>query len=113
MQDKDNLESAIAAYEQTKRIYNNRSVKYYSSRSYREIALDFGMNPPSTMANYDIVSQYLENNSTTNQLLQEIQEYTNLTSIYTEFRTGKQFDCTEVGYNEQNGRLNRMVFVER
>ena len=113
VQDKDNLESAIAAYEQTKRIYNNRSVKYYSSRSYREIALDFGMNPPSTMANYDIVSQYLENNSTTNQLLQEIQEYTNLTSIYTEFRTGKQFDCTEVGYNEQNGRLNRMVFVER
>lgn len=113
VQDKNNLENAIASYEQSKRTYNNRSVKYYSSRSYREIALDFGMNPPSNMASYDIVYEYLEKNSATNQLLAEIQEYTNLTSIYTEFRTGKQFDCTEVGYNDQNGRINKMVFVEK
>ena len=112
VQDKENIEDAISTYEEAKRIYNNRSVKYYSSKSYREIALDFGMYPPSNMTSYNIISEYLERNSTTNQLLEEIQEYTNLTSIYTEFRTGKQFRCTEVEYNSQNGRINRMVFEE-
>ena len=112
VQDKNNIEAEIDKYSESKRTYNNRSVKYYSGKSYREIALDFGMNPPSNMASYDIESVYLRGNATTSQLLDEIQEYTNLTSIYTEFRTGKQFNCTDVDYSNQNGRITKMVFTE-
>lgn len=106
------LENDIASYEQTQRKYNNRSVKYYSQKRYREIAVDFGMDPPSDMADYDIEYYYLRNNSTTTSLLNEIQEYTNLTAIYTEFRTGKRFRCTEVEYNNSTGRISSMYFVE-
>ena len=106
------LENDIASYEQTQRKYNNRSVKYYSQKRYREIAIDFGMDPPSDMADYDIEYYYLRNNSTTTSLLNEIQEYTNLTAIYTEFRTGKRFRCTEVEYNNSTGRISSMYFVE-
>ena len=106
------LENDIASYEQTQRKYNNRSVKYYSQKRYREIAVDFGMDPPSDMADYDIEYYYLRNDSTTISLLNEIQEYTNLTAIYTEFRTGKRFRCTEVEYNNSTGRISSMYFVE-
>lgn len=113
VQDKNNLENAIKSYEQPKTKYNNKSVKYYASKSPRELAIDFGMNPPSNSTSYQIQSDYLEKNATTRALLIEIQEYTNLNSIYNEFRTGKKFDCTKVEYNDQNGRLNKMVFVEK
>ena len=114
VEDAENLEKERAKYEKTKSAYNNKSVKYYSSKSNREIALDLlNVEPPSNYTEYQIRSEYLENNSTTKALLTEIQEYTSLNSTYTEFRTGKQFNCTEVGYNNQNGRLNRMVFVEK
>ena len=109
---KKKLENDIASYETTQRKYNNRSVKYYSQKRYREIAIDFGMDPPSNMADYDIEYYYLRSNSTTTDLLNEIQEYTNLTSIYTEFRTGKRFRCTEVEYNNSTGRISSMYFVE-
>ena len=114
VQDAENLLKEREKYEKTKSAYNNKSVKYYSSKSNREIALDLlNVEPPSNYTEYQIRSEYLENNSTTKALLTEIQEYTSLNSTYTEFRTGKQFNCTEVGYNNQNGRLNRMVFVEK
>ena len=110
--DQKKLENDIASYETTQRKYNNRSVKYYSQKRYREIAIDFGMDPPSNMADYDIEYYYLRSNSTTTDLLNEIQEYTNLTSIYTEFRTGKRFRCTDVQYNNSTGRISSMYFVE-
>ena len=110
--DQKKLENDIASYETTQRKYNNRSVKYYSQKRYREIAIDFGMDPPSNMADYDIEYYYLRSNSTTTDLLNEIQEYTNLTAIYTEFRTGKRFRCTEVEYNNSTGRISSMYFVE-
>lgn len=110
--DRDSIENELEAYEQNERKYNNRSVKYYSQKRMREIAIDFGMNPPSDMADYDIQTNYLARNSTTSALLEEIQEYTNLTSIYNEFRTGKQFRCRSVSYNENNGRINAMYFEE-
>lgn len=110
--DRDSIENELATYEQNERKYNNRSVKYYSQKRMREIAVDFGMNPPSDMADYDIQTNYLARNSTTSALLEEIQEYTNLTSIYNEFRTGKQFRCRSVSYNENNGRINAMYFEE-
>ena len=110
--DQERLENDIASYEKTQRKYNNKSVKYYSQKRYREIAADFGMEPPSDMADYDIEYYYLRENSTTTNLLDEIQEYNNLTAIYTEFRTGKRFRCTEVKYNNTTGRLTSMNFVE-
>ena len=57
--------------------------------------------------------QILEGNSTTKKLMEDIQDYTNINSIYTEFRTGKKFNCVEVRYNDYNGRLNYMYFEER
>ena len=63
------------------------------------------------MPDYDIES-YLKANSTTAKLLEEIQEYKNLTTIYNEFRTGKKFKCTNVIYNNQNGRISSMYFQE-
>ena len=112
-QSKAEIEGYIEQYEENQREYNNRSVKYYSQRSNREIAIDFGMDPPSNMLDYDIATIYLEEDSTTAQLLEDIQDYTNINSIYTEFRTGKRFNCTKVGYNDYNGRLNYMYFEER
>ena len=112
-EDQKKIEKEIAKYEENKREYNNRSVKYYSSKRNREIALDFGMNPPSTMMDYDIQYNYLQTNSTTAALLAEIQTYKDLTTIYNEFRTGKQFECKNVTYNNQNGRISSMYFEER
>ena len=111
-EDQSKIESAISQYEEAKREYNNRSVKYYSSKRNREIAIDFDMEPPSSMPDYDIATSYLQTNSTTAKLLEEIQEYKDLTTIYNEFRTGKRFRCTNVIYNDQNGRISSMYYEE-
>ena len=111
-EDQKNIESAIANYEKTNSTYKNRSVKYYSQKTNREIAIDFGMNPPSNMLDYDIRSEYLLKNSTTSRLAEDIQKYVDLTTIYNEFRTGKRFKCTEIEYNNQNGRINLMHYEE-
>ena len=87
-------------------------MKYYSSKRNREIAIDFDMEPPSSMPDYDIATSYLQTNSTTAKLLEEIQEYKDLTTIYNEFRTGKRFRCTNVIYNDQNGRISSMYYEE-
>lgn len=110
--DQSKIEKAISNYEKARSEYNNRSVKYYSSKRYREIATDFGMNPPSSMPDYDIQSSYLATNSTTAKLLEEIQDYKDLTTIYNEFRTGKRFRCTNVVYNDENGRISSMIYEE-
>ena len=110
--DQNKIETAISQYESARKEYNNKSVKYYSSKRYREIATDFGMNPPSSMPDYDIQSSYLATNSTTAKLLEEIQDYKDLTTIYNEFRTGKRFRCTNVVYNDENGRISSMIYEE-
>ena len=110
--DQSKIESAISQYESARKEYNNKSVKYYSSKRNREIAIDFGMNPPSSMIDYDIATTYLQTNSTTAKLLEQIQDYKNLTAIYNEFRTGKKFRCTNVVYNNQNGRISSMYYEE-
>lgn len=113
-QSKEEIENYLAQYQKNQKEYNNKSVKYYSQRSNREIAIDFGMDPPSNMLDYDIAydPNYLAGNSTTKKLMEDIQDYTNINSIYTEFRTGKKFNCVEVIYNDYNGRINEMRFEE-
>lgn len=110
--EQDRIENELAKYEKAQQKYNNRSVKYYSSKRNREIANDFDMNPPSSMPDYDIATNYLETNSTTAELLQDIQDYKEISTIYNEFRTGKKFRCTNVVYNNQNGRISSMYFEE-
>ena len=114
VEDAENLEKERAKYEEPKRTYNNKSVKYYAGKSNREIAIDLlGIEPPSNYTSYQIENEILAKNSTTSNLLAEIHAYTSLNSTYTEFRTGKQFDCVDIGHNTQNGRINKMVFVEK
>ena len=72
-EDRDRLTTEVAKYEQNERTYNNRSVKYYASKTYREIALDFGMTPSSNSPEYEIQETLMEN-ATTQALLAEIQE---------------------------------------
>lgn len=110
--DKEQIESQLEQYGKAQRKYNNRSVKYYSQKTNREIAIDFGMNPPSDMLDYDIETNYLVKDATTSSLLQEIQAYTDINTIYSEFRIGKRFRCTDITYNDSNGRINSMYFEE-
>lgn len=116
------ITDAIKPYEEANQKYNNRSVKFYSQKSTREIARDFGYTDiPSTLPDSKIITDYF--NDVDNQLngryqdfkkcMDDIQIYSNLTSIYTEFRTGKQFNCVETVSNEYNGRLQSMRFVEK
>ena len=108
---KDELEDEIASYEKVRSSYNGRSVKYYAERTYREIANDFNVAVSSTDLNYDIQAK-LEANSRTNRLMQEIYEYQSLRSIYTEFKEGKRFRCTNVEYDPSNGRIIEMNYEE-
>ncbi len=54
----------------------------------------------------ELVRQNLSN------LYNAIQDYTNLNSIYNEFKTGKQFECTNVEYSNSNGRIVSMTYEE-
>ena len=112
----ETIENQLSNYEKNRKEYNNRSVKYYSQKTYREIAIDFDMAPPTNMTDYDIRVQYLEGgygNVDTKNLIREIDEYTRLNnSIYNTFRTGKRFKCTDIKYDDYNGRIVSMTYEE-
>lgn len=109
-------------YEKQNSNYNNKSVRYYSKKSYREIAVDFNIDIPSNAPNvpsFDengneikTVEEYLRENSKVNALLNEIEQYNTLNTTYNQFRIGKRFYCENVDYNEFNGRIKTMTFVE-
>ena len=111
--DRKDVEEKISKYEKANSRYNNKSVKYYSQKTNREIAIDFGFDPPSTMLDYDIIPNFLEKDATTRRLLEDIEQYNSLTDIYNEFRIGKQFECKEVNYSRNNGRITEMFFREK
>ena len=113
LEDKNNIEEEISEYEVKNSDYNNKSVKYYSEKSNRQIAEEFGMEVPGTTPDYDIAEKYLEINTKTNQLLDNIQNYKSLTTIYNEFRIGKKFECKEIEYDDNNGRITYMYFKEK
>lgn len=112
----ETIENQLSNYEKNRKEYNNRSVKYYSQKTYREIAIDFDMDPPTNMTDYDIRVQYLEGgygNVDTKNLIREIDEYTRLNnSIYNTFRTGKRFKCTDIKYDDYNSRIVSMTYEE-
>ena len=119
----DDIEDDIAVYEVQNSDYNNRSVRFYSQKSYREIAMDFGYEGknqiPSDVADYDIVEYVREhqNQSGTHgsaflRCVEDISDYVDLRSIYNDFRTGKRFKCEYVENSDANGRLIQMTFRE-
>ena len=117
-EEQEEIETEIEEYEKPNDNYNNKSAKYYSKKTNREIAIDFGYTEiPSNILEYDI-EDYIEENkakgrySAFKSCMEDIQKYVNLKSIYNEFRTGKQFKCQEMKYDEYTGRLKEMVFVE-
>lgn len=119
----DDIEDDIAVYEVQNSDYNNRSVRFYSQKSYREIAMDFGYEGknqiPSDVADYYIVEYVREhqNQSGTHgsaflRCVEDISDYVDLRSIYNDFRTGKRFKCIYVKNSDANGRLIQMTFRE-
>lgn len=113
LEDKNNIEEKIAKYEVKNSNYNNKSVKYYSEKSNRQIAEEFGIEVPGTTPDYDIAEDYLEKYDITKTLLVDIQKYKSLTTIYNEFRIGKKFECKEIEYDDNNGRITYMYFKEK
>lgn len=111
LDDRNTLLEEKSKFEEPEAKYNNKSVKYYSKKSYREIAMDFGINIPSNWGN-DLISEELIVNTKTKELMQDIQAYENLNTIYNEFRTGKRFYCKSIEYNQYNGRIKEMSMVE-
>ena len=119
------IEADIAVYEKNEgsHSYNGRSVKFYSQKTYREIAMDFGYEGenqiPSNIADSDVVNYVRDNQNVSGthgssflKCVEDIQDYVELRTIYNDFRTGKTFDCVETEDDPQNGRLIRMKFVE-
>ena len=107
----DAIESRIADYDKPNKDYNNKSVKYYAYKTAREIAQDFGMN---VAWNDDIgtIEYNLSQYNKTKKLMEEVQEFTNIDAEYKEFKTGKRFYCSNVTYNDGNGRIETMTFQD-
>ena len=117
---KERLETKLATFNENKYTTKDgtkRSVKYYAYKTAREIVQDF-----FTEEEYDkyfnwnddirTIEDELSANGKTEKLMQDIQEFTNLDAEYTEFKTGKRFYCTNVTYDEGNGRIETMTFQE-
>lgn len=95
-----------------------RSAVYYSTKRRLEIAIDFAVDlPPNTYntdTGRDVSDQDLRyyGDDTVDDLLDDINEYRAYKSVYDTFRNGKRFTCNEITYNEANGRIATMEFVE-
>ena len=112
---RDELLERRQIYENTndpKHTYKGKSVRYYSKKSYREIANDFDIDIPSDWGN-DLISEELIINDKTKKLMQDIDDYNNIITIYNQFRTGKKFYCSNSEYDRYNGRLTSMTFTEK
>lgn len=117
---KEKLEEKIQEYEvavknnATK--YNGKTVLYYSTKSYKEIALLFGYNYNDAniygKTDYEI-EDYLETqgSSDVKNLINDIKEYKLLKSSYAEFKN-KKFRCQKIEYGNVSGRITSMEFVE-
>lgn len=112
LEDKNNIEGDISKYEVKKSKYNDKSVKYYSEKSNRQIAEEFGIEVPGTTPDSNI-ADYLKDDPDVIDLLRDIQNYKSLTTIYNEFRIGKKFECKEIEYDDNNGRITYMYFEEK
>lgn len=111
LQNKIGIESKLSEYEKKNLKYNNKSVKYYATKTNKEIAEDFDIDVPSYVLDYDIPSEYFTSGNV-KQLVEDIEHYVALNSEYNEFKTGKKFYCSNVKYDKDNGRIEEMTFSE-
>ena len=115
------IEKELEKLERSESKYNGKSVKYYWSKTYREIASDFGIVIPSDTPSYELEETLLNlaklnhKSSEIESLLEDIKKYDLLNSIYTQFREGKRFKPAEENgfvYDNFNGRVTQINFVE-
>lgn len=111
LQSKKGIESKLSEYEKKESKYNNKSVKYYSTKTNKEIAVDFGIDVPSYMLEEDIPLNYFKYGNV-KDLVEDIEHYGNLNSEYTQFKIGKSFYCSKIKYDKNNGRIEEMTFTE-
>lgn len=108
--DKKTIEGNISKLATKK--YRGKTIKYYSQLSNMEIAKSFDLldkiNATSDSEYYDA----LKENTETSGLIEKLKDYKNLTSSYTEFKN-KRFKCTQIKYDQNNGRVTYMKFVEQ
>lgn len=110
LSDVNSIEENISNYE-TKAQYKGKTVKYYSQISNKEIANIYDISYNSSEPDYEIAEK-LSKDSRTEKLMQEIENYKNLKTTYTEFKT-KRFKCINIEYDKVNGRIISMDFVEQ
>jgi len=117
---KEKLENKIQEYEgafrNNSKMYKGKTVLYYSSKTYKEIALLFGYDYDDTnisgKTDYEI-GDYLvtQGSSDVKELINDINEYKLLKSSYVEFKN-KKFKCQKIQYGNISGRINLMEFIE-
>lgn len=111
--DKNNIEKEIYNCE-NKTKFKNKTVKYYSQLTIREIADIYGLSNiyNSDDTESDIREKMENHGGEIKKLLAAIDEYKNKKSEYTEFKN-KRFECKKVTYNNYNGRVETMYFEEK
>ena len=117
---KEKIESKIEEYEvafkNNSTMYKGKTVSYYSTKSYKEIALLFGYDYDDVnirgKTDYEI-GEYLATYGIPDvkDLINDINEYKILKSSYTEFKN-KRFKCQNIEYGDVSGRITLMEFVE-
>ena len=89
-----------------------KTIKYYSQLSNMEIAKSFDLLDKINATSDSEYYNALTTNTETSGLMKKLEDYKNLTSSYTEFKN-KRFKCTQIKYDQNNGRVTYMKFVEQ
>lgn len=89
-----------------------KTIKYYSQLSNMEIAKSFDLLDKINATSDSEYYNALTTNTETSGLMKKLEDYKNLTSSYTEFKN-KRFKCTQIKYDQNNGRVIYMKFVEQ
>lgn len=103
------IASKIKVYENTYYGSTGKTIKQLSGMSYIEIALLINVTFNSNDATWLIVDAIEKKDS---NILDEISDYTNTVSSLTELKS-KKFKCVTVEYNQYNGRIEYMLFIEQ
>lgn len=109
--DKNSIEKDITDFE-NKNKFKGKTVKYYSQLTIREIADIYNVRFSSEDLESDIEEKIRKNGGEATKVLEAIEEYKNIKSVYTEFKN-KRFKCANVTYNKYNGRIETMKFKEK
>lgn len=109
--DKNKIEKDITNFE-NKNKFKGKTVKYYSQLTIRKIADIYGVGFSSDDLESDVEEKIRQSGGEAKKVLEAIDEYKNIKSIYTEFKN-KRFKCTNISYNQYNGRIESMNFKEK